>query len=302
MFKILLSLLVIAGFSAHAKPLRTFSLNLTQDTVYKNEVRVGIQEPDGLVTGDVLYIHGFGDRLDNHAPLFAEWNRAGLRVIAFDLPSHGLTRGTNLNIFTFTALAKMAAQVEAATREDSARPLILAGWSTGGLLAIRIVQADLASFSRPLAGMILFAPGVSVYSFVGQPSLRYPIGEVTNGTLTHDPAPPHRGDANPKSPGSKIVFAIDLKINSLISQYESYPKNLPTLVLRSEGDGDVYADSSVLKTWIARQNLNGANIQDVGFFGARHEIDNETDEFGGTQARRISADFARQLVLRSHVN
>jgi alpha-beta hydrolase superfamily lysophospholipase len=295
--------LALTAISAQAKPLRTFTLHLEQSPslVYVNDVRVGVQDPDQTPIGDILYFHGFADRLDNHAPLFEEWNKKGFRVIAFDMPSHGKTVGTTLNLFTFSRLEEMARQVESATREEATRPLLLAGWSTGGLLAVRIVQSEtgVPELGRPIAGMILFAPGISVYTQVGEPSLRYPFGQVTNRTLTHDPNPPHMGLPRPKSPGSDLEFAVALKINSLLSQHENYPANLPTLVMMSEGTDDVYADSAVLADWIRAQNQNGADIKSIAYFGARHEIDNETEDFGGPQSRRLAADFAAGVLRPS---
>src|SRR4029078_7108019 len=111
--------------------------------------------------GDVLYLHGFADRFDNHKPLFDRFVAEGLRVISFDLPSHGETCGASLDLFDFTELAELAMRVE--RDYAGSGPLTVAGWSTGGLIAVRIAQGITRNtFSRPIAKMALFAPGVDV--------------------------------------------------------------------------------------------------------------------------------------------
>lgn len=285
-----------------AGELRTFEISVKQtpEWLYSSKIRVGIQNPEGAPLGDVLYFHGFSDRLDNHGPLFEAWNKEGLRVISFDCPSHGDSTGTSLNFFSFRRLARLAVAVEKATREETERPLILSGWSTGGLLALRMMQGrSFEKFERSPRGLILFAPGVSVRNFVGEPSLRYPLGEVTLESLTHDPFPPHRGEISPKSPGSTLIFASFLKLNSLLSQFQNLPPNLPSLILLAGSEDDRYANSEKVLNWIQKQNENGAQIDAFAFPGARHEIDNETELFGGPLSRKMAAKFARVLVRKS---
>lgn len=110
---------------------------------------------------------------------------AGMRVIAFDLPSHGKSYGgvsDDLDWFSFTDLADVAVVIERETLEDSSRPLILSGWSTGGLLALRMAQSEKRSIlSRYPSGLLLFAPAVSVPACVGDA-----FCQITNETLTHD--------------------------------------------------------------------------------------------------------------------
>lgn len=288
-----------------ASSIHTFELEVRQtpESIYFSKLRVGVQNPDGLIKGDILYFHGFSDRLDNHGPLFESWTKQGFRVISFDYPSHGETSGTSLNLFTFRRLADLALEVERATREDINRPLILSGWSTGGLLALRIVQGQtFKKFERDLKGLILFAPGVSVRNFVGSPSLRYPIGEITLESLTHDPKPPHFGNIFPKSPGSTLLFSTFLKVNSILSQYQKLPMDLPILIFVAGTEDDLYANSKTVLNWIEWQKQNGAKIQSIEMPGSRHEIDNETEEFGGPRSRQISADFAQGLVQPLHTD
>jgi pimeloyl-ACP methyl ester carboxylesterase len=274
------------------------------------DLRIGVQDPRSPILGDVLYIHGFSDRLDNHGPLFDEWSRAGFRVISFDLPSHGENRGSynDLNNFTFEKLADLVAKVEKATLVDPKRPLILAGWSTGGLLVVRMLQKSWTSMlTRPVSAAILFAPGVSVRKLPWTFGNR--LGEVTQSTLTHDPNPPHVGPIAPASPlWSKLIFHFspDLMLNSALSQGQEYPLSVPTLVFIGGEREDVYAKSRVVRSWVDEQNeyrkaQGNQNIISVQCPHAMHEMDNELPEFGGLEVRRTAALFAADVVKGASV-
>jgi len=263
----------------------------------KVRLHVGVYPATGPTVGDILFLTGFADRQDNHGPLFQEWNRRGFRVISFDYPSHGQTTGSSLNSYTFSRLAGLVQSVELETLEDPNRPLILAGWSTGGLLATRIVQtSNLPQPSRPVRALILFAPGISVRNIVGEFSLWYPFGKVTKETLSHDENPPHHGEIEPKSPGSTFMFAVYLKVNSWLSQWQKVPKTLPILAFLGGDDSDVYADTENVREWIDWQKSSGGQITKVENPGARHEIDNETSDFGGPSSRLSSGQFAKDVV------
>ena len=70
-------------------------------------------------------------------------NEKGIRVVSFDLPSHGKTQGNHwddLDWWSFDDLSRLVEVIDHETVEDQSRPLIIAGWSTGGLLAIRMEQ------------------------------------------------------------------------------------------------------------------------------------------------------------------
>lgn len=268
-------------------------------------LRIGIQNPVGEPIGDVLYIHGFADRLDNHGPLFSAWTNAGLRVISFDLPSHGENSGTynNINKFTFENLAKLAATVEQLTKpENLNRPLILAGWSTGGLIIVRALQENwITSFSRPIAGVILFTPGIGVRKFPW--TFGNKLGMVTQETLTHDPHPPHVGKIKPSTPfwnSLAFRFAPSLLFNSVKSQSVAYPSSIKTLVFSGGDKEDVYAKSYVIRDWVSdqnslRQEAGGPSVLSVRCPHAAHEIDNELPQYGGTEVRAAAAEFASMV-------
>lgn len=286
----------LAAMTSVPSDLQVNYLTIVRDS-QKLELRIGVQSPQGEPRGDVLYIHGFGDRLDNHEPLFSAWNQAGLRVISFDLPSHGENRGdlNNLNKFDFQALFDLVTQVELATKSlDTHRPLILAGWSMGGLLVVRALQEGWnAGLSRQVSGAILITPGIGVRKFPWTFGNR--AGSITEDTLTHNPHPPHKAKPQPSSPfWSKLVlgFSPTLVLNSFAAQYAGYPIDVPTVMFVGGDKEDMYAKTQVLKDW-AKEKQSVTLIQCPR---ARHEMDNEPIEYGGAEVRTSSARFAKFVL------
>ena len=253
-------------------------------------LRMGIYKPEGPARGDILYFIGFGDRFDNHGPLFAQWNAEGFRVISFDYPSHGGTFGplNHLNLYNYSGLMKLAESVEKATREESSRPLLLAGWSTGGLLATRIPQTNRHWDRKPQA-LILFSPGVSVFPFVGE------HGMVTQRTLTSNPKPPHSGPIRPGSPLFTPAFSASLLTNAALARHQDLP-NLPVLVLTGGEKEDKYVKIENVKQWAVNQRGRRAStLVAVQCLGGFHELDNEPGVTGKT-VRDLAARFASSVL------
>lgn len=265
------------------------------------DLRVGITRPAGPVAGDILFIHGFADRLDNHGPLFQELSAAGFRVVSFDLPGHGENRGglqNSLDLQSFAGLASIAVEVERRTREDASRPLLLAGWSTGGLLAVRIAQEDaFRDAGRKPRALILFTPGVAVHPLLGR------HGIVTDGTLTQNPAPPHHGGIplRNRSPLLHPAFAARFLVNAFVRSRAPLPSGLPTLIFLGGDAEDRYADSPRVREWALRQRAGGATILGLQCAGGFHELDNEDDPARGLtigrEVRAAAAAFARGVVF-----
>ena len=254
--------------------------------------RVGVMPAVGTPTADILFLPGFADRLDNHEPLFTAWASAGYRVISFDYPGHGETCGpdSDINHFTMKNLGEMASYVETITSESPSRPLFIAGWSTGGLLAVRTVQdSTFARFSRSVAGLILFAPGVAVHTLVGD------WGKVTTATLTRNQTPPHLGPIKPLSPLLSPAFALDLVLNATASFADTIPPQYPVIVYTGGDQEDHYAVTSKLKTWVGKlKDRNGAPVTAVACAGGYHELDNEPDPMGD-QVRQSSTKFVKAV-------
>lgn len=118
------------------------------------------------------------------------------------------TCGRGLDRYLIGGLARLAAFVEGRTRPQPTRPLVVAGWSTGGLVAVRPSQEPFGGLSRPVNEVILVAPGLDVKLIVGD------FLQTTEETLTHNPDPPHRGSITPDSPVKTPLFSADLLLNT----------------------------------------------------------------------------------------
>lgn len=257
-------------------------------------LRVGVQEPapGTEIIGDILYLPGFADRLDNHAPLFDHWNSQGFRVVSFDYPSHGGTGGLpGLTWYGLPEFAGLAMEVEKATFEPG-RPLVVAGWSTGGLLAIRMLQEKVFSLRQP-AGAILIAPAVSPRLVVGNKFF------VTQSTLSQNPQPPRMGKIWPKTPVLYPKFLASL-VNNSFKAYEK-PLGVPALVVKA-GNHDRYVNSQSISNWIDEQNLRFAGaIRSMSCDDAYHELDNEPRGIG-LQVRQVSAAAIQSYISGSREN
>ncbi|HVH45978.1 MAG TPA: hypothetical protein VM925_26700, partial [Labilithrix sp.] len=208
----------------------------------------------------------------------------------FDYPSHGETCGDGIDRYKINGVAALASHVALSTRPAKDRPLLLAGWSTGGLLAVRMLQApQIGPLGRPVAGAFLLAPGVDVRLAVGDKQ------RVTLETLTSDPDPPHRGEITPKSPLSTPVFATDLILNSRISRRDPFPKNVPTFVVTGGEHSDVYVDTAGVKDWVKAREKEGARVYGLGCAGGRHELDNESAPIRDA-VRASAASFATWVL------
>jgi pimeloyl-ACP methyl ester carboxylesterase len=248
-------------------------------------MRVGIMTPANP-RADILFIHGHADRLDNHGPLFAAWNAAGYRVISFDLPSHGESNILPIDLYSFDDFFALVRLVDAATLEDPQRPLLLAAWSFGGLVATRLVQQpeQLATLSRPLSGLILLAPAVAPYPFPGGD------GISRLRTLSNNPHPPVAGPPSPASPLQDPVFAARLLAEAWLAQRAPLPQHLPVLVLTAGTTEDWYVNTSGVLAWAEQQQRGGVQIHTFQCPKARHALDHEPYPIGPT-VRLLAADF-----------
>lgn len=251
------------------------------------QVRVGEALPPSStrVIGNILFLHGFADRIDNHKPLFDQWTKRGFRVIAFDYPSHGETCGESLEKFTIDGLASLAAEVEERMMKDEYKkygslPLYVSGWSTGGFLATRLVENQLAGADprlvHPVKGSVLFAPGVAV---------RPVLSAVTEESLTHDPRPPHLGAPSPERPAMYPLFAGSMALAGGKVRAAAYP-DVPTIVFTGGDKEDTYANTPLIEEWVK----DHPKMVGVSCAGGRHELDNEAMPMGG-QVRTMAADF-----------
>ncbi|MBO3130525.1 alpha/beta hydrolase [Dermatophilus congolensis] len=254
--------------------------------------RVGVLEPTIPAVADVLFIHGHADRLDNHRALFTSLAQRGMRVISYDLPSHGKSHLAPIDRWSIDDLTELTARVEHATHTK--HPLILSGWSFGGFIATRIAQEPtrLHRFSRPIRALILETPAVAPLPFVGGD------GIARARTLTHDTDAPVAAPPTPASPFYNPLFATRLLTEATIAAAHPLPAGLPTLIIGSDPEHDRYIDAKKVATWatgIAKKT--GANITFRTCHGARHGVDIEAWPTGPAANHHITNFIAKTLTL-----
>lgn len=200
------------------------------------QLRVVVEEPQTIPPrADILFLTGFSDRADNHAPLFSSLADEGFRLISFDYPSHGETVCWSLNSHSMVSLEGLAQIVLKSEELQSNRPLYLVGWSTGGLLAYRMLQRNSLNW-RQVQGAVLLAPGLSVYPIPGE------LGVVKEESLLSNPNPPHMGPISPSSPLLYPLFGADLMATSVLARFEPVPET-PILIILGDDEDDVYANT-----------------------------------------------------------
>jgi alpha-beta hydrolase superfamily lysophospholipase len=172
------------------------------------------------------------------------------------------------------------------------RPLFLAGWSTGGLIATRIVQSEaMRSLFPSIKGIVVYAPGVAVKTCVGDA-----LCQITNATLTHNQNLQDRL-IYPESPLSRLNFATKLLFHAHTSWKEGVPSSIPTMVFVAGEEQDRYVKSKEIKEWVKSQRVNfESKITAFSCANARHELDNEPDVYGGDQVRVLSGEFIKAVL------
>jgi len=105
----------------------------------------------------LLLVHGFAEHARRHEATLIALAARGIATFAFDLHGHGNAGGPRDYVGDFTRLvADTAARRRDVVRALPGVPLFIAGFSMGGLVAIRSVGDD----PTTVAGLILIAPGV----------------------------------------------------------------------------------------------------------------------------------------------
>jgi alpha-beta hydrolase superfamily lysophospholipase len=250
--------------------------------------RVVRTAPDAPVA-DLIFLHGHADRVDNHGEIFTAWTAAGIHVTAVDLPSHGGTTTRGIDAWSTADLAALVGTLD--RRYGAAdRPLILAGWSFGGLLVTRIVQQPrhLAVLARRPTATVLIVPAVDPLPVTGGD------GIARRRTLNHDPDPA-AADPRPASPLLNPIFAVRLLAEAWAARSDQLPADVPTLVVASDPDEDLYVRADGLIRWARAQRTATGQVNVLSCSGARHGVHLEPWPTGPT-ARHATVEFLASTV------
>ncbi len=266
----------------------TFEERLTIQ-VRSTSFQVGIFSPTSPPIADIFFVHGLGDKYTNHRSLFEYWNASGIRVISFDLPSHGGTTGRSINSWSISELARIVPEIETDVRSylsDNNIPLYLAGYSIGGLVATRIVQLKKHHFfSGAIGGLILINPAIYSRLLLGE------FGTITNQTLTHDQTLFER-EILPRSIWDTFWFDFEILAAQSDARNDLIPTDLSVLLFLS--DNDYYTVPSKILNWSKTQIIPAK--REAGFntfqcIGAMHELDNELLAYGSNFLREATVKY-----------
>jgi alpha-beta hydrolase superfamily lysophospholipase len=257
-------------------------------------IRIVESAPENPVA-DLLFLHGHADRADNHQELFAAWRQAGLRVLAPDLPSHGETSTRPIDAWSTADIAALIGTLDRAG--DARRPLMLAGWSYGGLVITRILQepAHLAALTRRPSAAVLLAPAVAPRPFTGGD------GIARSRTLTHTEDPPVAGPPDPVSPLLNPIFATRLLGEAWAARSGTPATDVPVLVVVAGADTDWYVDAPAVEHWAQGWRTAGHRVDLLVCAGARHAVDLEPWPVGPTVRARTVEFLTGAAAVQSPV-
>lgn len=239
------------------------------------DVQVGVLTQPAA-RGTVVYMPGFADTIDNHEALLKGFRAQGLQVIAFDYPGHGKSGG-KIAWWTLESLAGIIPTVLADQRAgfSPALPLILAGWSTGGTISIRIAQSWSHVLPRGtrLAGVVAYAPALPAHIVV-----KVDKAKVTDGYMKRGP--------QPASVPLLGKFAASITLQSRAAAGMDFPAGVNALILVA-GDADHFAQSKPAVSWVKDQGQHVLGFQCVG---SMHGFEFQP-AFGG-EAQAVATQFA----------
>jgi alpha-beta hydrolase superfamily lysophospholipase len=283
--------LTLMAFSGRGEVICSVERWQSQNTVgltflnYNNRaVRAGYIAENRQVPfrGNIVYLQGLADSMRNHLPLFNALTDQGYRVIAFDYFGQGGTPGS-MNEVTVESITDLGAFVyRTFARDIDTAPVILLGWSTGGLAAYR--GAKYGFNGKWPDAVVLITPGVVLPWVIGD------TFRITLETLTKRPAgvyentcDPHIDPISPQSPLQVPVFAKHLVLTAQSSHKWKINRIVKGLALISG------PDDSYIKAQQTRQviEMNAPHFEIVGYPRALHEIDNEIDPKPETVQRDI---------------
>lgn len=232
-------------------------------------------DPVDVVKGDVVLVHGMGEHSGRYARIGSLLAEAGYRVRGFDLLGCGASSGGRGDIARWTLfLDQVEGHVKAA--RNPGRPLILMGFSMGGLIALEYALSE-----RPQPDLlVLSAPGISggkpwqrsLARFLGRtfPTLSLPTG-IKGNHLSRDPAVGEAYFADPQVRTRQTTrmgaafFAAQDRVRAALNRL-----TLPTLVIHGGSDALVPTESSAVLESLP-------TVERRVFRDLRHETCNEPE-------------------------
>lgn len=270
-----------------------------------HEVEYSVYPARGKRVGDVLYFHGILARYQRHEAFFRDLSSRGLRVIALNFPFHGKTRTQAilnwLDPPVLRDFGRIAGELyhDVISRDQGLPrlPLVVAGWSMGGLLAIRMAQ-DPSIGKLPISGLILMAPGVRpqarFWSGINQREYdqesKMLLGEIITDRIS-------------RLKSFDSAWALPRLVDSVFdearhAQMAVIPRGIRTWLMVA-GDRDPVVHAGEVLAWAVDQRSRGARIEAHQNTSALHDVLSGGDTSEYVRARKLAADAALSMARAS---
>ena len=235
-----------------------------------------ILEPSGPPVGGLVFFHGQGDFIDRYPPVLRPFVDAGYRCLLTDLPGHGRSPGKRGDVPGLALVDELVA--ESLTHLDG--PLIIAGHSMGGLMALRLFlrhphQFAGAWFSSPLLNVLDRAHPVlaRVLPWLAKITPKITVGTGVTPDQCGDFSDTPRSDSGEREAlyHSRISLRWGLDLVRASDAVWSQGSRLPVdgKILITQGDEDPVCPPGVLHEFLAQSRSEA--IQPIMIQCALHE-------------------------------
>lgn len=209
--------------------------------------------------GDIFYLPSLFNNPSESQDLLEQWVEMGFRVISI--------KHRNLKIED--SLEDLQ-EVEELTRIRQEVPIFVAGWSKGGLTALRLLQSEIDFGGRTLKGIVVFAP------FIGAA-----LGQFSPD-LIHD-------DPRSKPETNVSLSEIYNLLNNGFAVRNKKQKNIPILAF-IPGE-DMHVDPSVTLDWVNWRYYLGYEIYPYFCPEGYHEVQHETHNEISNTVQYVTSHF-----------
>ncbi|MDO9234733.1 MAG: lysophospholipase [Aquabacterium sp.] len=241
--------------------------------------------------GVVVVVHGLGEHTMRYAHVAAYLNKLGWAAVGYDHRGHGRSEGKKGGLAADDDfLYDLAIVIDAARAAYPGQRLVLLGHSLGGVIVGRFVAAlakpsEVETWSRPVDGLVMSSPALSVPISAAQKGLLATVGKLTpdvavsNGLkadwVCHNPATVKAYLADPlvhdriTSRLTQFIINAGRHVRARAPQW-----SVPTLIMWGGEDRCVKPRGSALFAAAAPTSL----VTSQAFPTLSHEIFNEIEQ------------------------
>lgn len=251
-----------------------------------------VLEPKTPEKGGLVFFHGQGDFIDRYPLILERFVNAGYRCLLTDLLGHGRSPGIRGHVPGLGFIDELFAE----SLEHLSGPLVLAGHSMGGLMALRLFllhpeRFQAAWFSSPLLGILDRTHPIlaGILPFLAKFLPRLTIGTGVTGDQCGDFGGRPRSE-NPETEAlyhGRISLGWGLQLHQACEMVWKEISHAPsrTPLLFTQGEEDVICPPFLLRKLLDRSPCEDAHLDLIP--EARHE------SFSGTSRE----DFLKRLDL-----